>query len=153
MAFIQWLISLVWGGGRTLSTIAEQLRLARLDVLNSKTEQEKIAAQERVDMLTATLADTQNARSSAAGLPRWMAVIGFMIGFPIGLHVFLVVIGTSLAPVIAGGAFDWMLHIPKLPAPFDASEQNVICFFFGSAALVGGANAIASAIAKRGTKA
>jgi hypothetical protein len=148
-AILAFLLKLLGGSGGAIATIATQLRQAQADKLNAKSEQEKVAAQERVDTLTLLLKDQQDARAAARSLPWWMAVLGFMIGFPFALHVFLVGLGTCFQPLIIGGVFDWMLRIPKFPAPLDSSELGIIGFFFGSAAVLGGAQAIAGAIAKR----
>ena len=51
--------------------------------------------------------------------------------------------------VIIGGAFDWMLRIPKLPPPLDQTELGVVAFFYGYAAVSTGLGAVANAIAKR----
>lgn len=148
MGIIKWILS--WFGGGPLKSILSELRLARLDQLNAVSEQEKVKAKERVDTLTLVLADVSVARASAGSLPRWMAVIGFMIGFPFGLHVLLIGIGTSLQPLIFGTWLgDWLLHIPPWPTPLDSQEGAVIAFFFGGLAFVGGATAIAGAIGRR----
>jgi hypothetical protein len=140
---------LAWLASLGIGSIAKQLISAYAQKADAKTEQERIAAQERVDSLNALLKDMQDARVSMRSLPWWMAVLGFMIGFPFALHVFLVGLGTCFQPLIAGGVFDWMLRIPKFPAPLDNSELGIIGFFFGSAAVLGGAQAIASAITRR----
>jgi hypothetical protein len=75
-----------------------------------------------------------------------------MIGFPFALHLFLVGLGTSFQPLLVGGPADWMLHIPKLPPPLDATELGVVAFFYGYGAVVVGSNAVASAIAGRARK-
>jgi hypothetical protein len=142
-------IILGWLGGGPLSTIANALTKAHSDSLNAKTVQEKQAADERVATLAMAYSDTANARQSAKGLPTWMAVIGFMIGIGFAVHLFFITLATTFQPLIVGGWFDWTLHIPKLPAPLDVSEVGVIAFFFGAAAVIGGAGSIAGAIAKR----
>lgn len=144
-----------WLGGGVLSKLFGALNDAYKTKVNAKTEEEKIAAQEHVDTLKAQielernrLADVANARAAAAIYPTWMAVLGFMIGFPFALHLLLVGLGTSFAPLIIVGWFDWMLHIPKLPPPLDQSELEIIAFFFGGMVGV----SIAGAIAKRVSK-
>lgn len=144
---IRWILS--WFGGGPLSKALDALNKAYSDKLNATTERDKIAAQERIDRLHTLAEDTANARASAKGLPGWMAVIGFMIGFPFALHILMVGVGTTFQPLLVGGWFDWMLRIPKWPAPLDQSELGIIAFFFGAAAVIGGSGAIANAIAKR----
>lgn len=137
---------LSWFGGGPLSKIVDALGKAYSDKLSATTEHEQIAAQANIEQLQALLADQQNARAAAKSLPTWMAVLGWMIGFPFALHILLVGIGTSFAPLLGDS---WLLRIPKWPAPLDTSELGIIGFFFGSAAVIGGANAIAGAIARR----
>lgn len=144
MSLISWILS--WFGGGPLSKIVDALGKAYTDKLNAKTEMERIEADERIKILTTLAADTANARQAAAGLPTWMAIIGFMIGIGFALHLLLITLATTFQPLIIGGWFDWTLHIPKLPAPLDVSEVGVIAFFFGAAAVIGGAGSIASAI-------
>lgn len=146
---IQWILS--WFGGGPLSKIVDALGKAYTDKLNARTEAEKTAADERIKTLTVLAADTANARQAASGLPTWMAVIGFMIGIGFAIHLLFITLATTFQPLIVGGWFDWTLHIPKLPAPLDVSEVGVIAFFFGAAAVIGGAGSIAGAIAKRKT--
>ena len=147
MGFI--LAILNWFGGGPLKTVADALTKAHADALNATTEQEKVAANERIQTLTATLADVAAARSAAPAMPWWLAVIAFGIGFSVMLHVALIFIGTTFQPLIAGGPFGWMLHIPGLPPPYDQYEAQVIGFFFGFGAVVTSGNAIAGAIARR----
>lgn len=147
MTILKWILS--WFGGGPLGKIADALTKAYEIKLNARTEEEKIQAQADIDRLHVLAADTANARAAAAGLPTWMAVIGFMIGFPFALHLFFVGMGTTFAPLLVGGVFDWMLRIPKWPAPLDQSELGIIAFFFGASAVIGGAGAIANAIVRR----
>lgn len=147
MGIISWILS--WLGGGPLTKIVDALGKAYADKLNAKTETEKIEADERIKTLAALAADTANARQAAAGLPTWMAVIGFMIGIGFAIHLLFISLATTFQPLIVNGWFDWTLHIPKLPAPLDVSEVGVIAFFFGAAAVIGGAGSIAGAIAKR----
>lgn len=147
MVILKWILS--WFAGGPLKTILGELRQARLDQMNAKGEEDRLAAKERVDTLTLVLADVQGARVAVAGLPTWMAVLGFMIGFPFALHVMMIGLATTFQPLIVDGWFGWTLRIPKLPAPLDVSEVGVIAFFFGAAAVIGGAGSIAGAIAKR----
>lgn len=147
MGILGWILS--WFGGGPLTKIVDALGKAYSDKLNAKTETEKIEADERIRTLTALAADTANARQAASGLPTWMAVIGFMIGIGFAVHLLFISLATTFQPLIIGGWFDWTLHIPKLPAPLDASEVGIIAFFFGAAAVIGGAGSIAGAIARR----
>ncbi len=147
VGILTWILG--WFGGGPLSKVLDALTRAHADALNAKTVSEKTAAAERVATLTQLAADTANARASAGGLPTWMAVIGFMIGIGFALHLFFITLATTFQPLIVGGWFDWTLRIPKLPAPLDVSEVGVIAFFFGAAAVIGGAASIAGAISKR----
>jgi hypothetical protein len=138
---IKWILTFLGGG--PLKTIADALTKAHADALNATTEQEKVAANERIQTLTQSLADVANARSSASTMPWWMAAIAFGIGFSVMLHVALIFIGTSFQPLIVGGSFSWMLHIPGVPPPFDKYEAQVIGFFYGFASIVVGSRNIA----------
>ena len=86
-----------------------------------------------------------NARSSARLYPLWLGILGFLTGIGFALHLLAVTLATTFQPLIAGGIWDWALHIPKLPAPLDGSEINFVAFFFGGL----GVMSIAGAIAKR----
>lgn len=151
---------LSWFGGGVLKSILGEIDSLTKAKLASTNELEKARIQERMDALhvqadqeRARLADVDNARRAAAGLPRWMAIIGFMIGFPFALHICFVGFGTIFAPLVSGGWLDWTLHIPKWPAPLDQSELGIIIFFFGSATVIGATGKIANAImVKRATK-
>lgn len=147
MPILTWILS--WLGGGPLSKALDALNKAYSDKLNATTELEKTAANERIERAHTLAADLANARQAAAGLPTWMAVIGFMIGIGFAVHLLFITLATTFQPLIVGGWFDWTLHIPKLPAPLDVSEVGVIAFFFGAAAVIGGAGSIAGAIAKR----
>lgn len=149
MVFVKWLISLLWGGGETLSSITSALGKAYSDKLSAKTETDKIQAQANIDRLHAVLDDMNNARAAAKNYPWWMALLAFMIGFPFALHLFCVGLATTFQPLIVGGLFDWTLHIPKLPPPLDTSEVGIIAFFFGYAAVSTGLGAVAGAISQR----
>jgi len=150
------LLRLIFGGGSILSSITGEISKLLIAKQNATTEIAKAEIdgrirelQIRADLERARLADVDSARKAAAGLPRWMAVIGFMIGFPFALHICFVGFGTMFAPWIIGGALDGFLHIPKWPAPLDQSELGIIIFFFGSATAISVGNSIAGAIAKR----
>jgi len=143
---------LSWFGGGPLASIINGINTAEKQALEAKTVEERIASQERADRLRALLADTVNARASAATLPWWMAVIAFFIGMPFAIHVSLIGIGTWwVAPrdwstdcrcyVDGTGWLEWTRHIPPFPAPFDLQEANVIGYFFGfgAVAVLGGA--------------
>lgn len=138
-----------WFGGGVLSKILDALTKAHADALNAKSVEEKTAADERVATLTQLAADTANARSSAAGLPWWMATLAFLFGIGFALHTFFIAMGTAFQPIILGGWLDWWLHIPPLPPPYDQSELGIIGYFFGFAAVSGGLGAIAGAIGRR----
>lgn len=140
---------LSWIGGGPLQSILSALNKAYSDKLNAKTEEEKIAANERIATLSTLAADTANARASAASLPWWMALLAFLFGIGFALHTFFIAMGTAFQPIIIGGLLDWLLHIPKLPSPYDQSELGIIGYFFGFAAITGGLGAVAGAIAKR----
>ena len=147
MIFVRWIFS--WFGGGPLGQILDALTKAHADALNAKTEEEKIAAKNRIDTLTALAADTANARQAAAGLPWWMALLAFLFGIGFAMHTFFIATGTAFQPLIVGGWFDWLLHIPKLPPPYDQSEIGIIGFFFGFAAVSSGLGAVAGAINRR----
>lgn len=136
---------LSWFGGGPLKAILDALTKAHADAINGATEQERTAAKERVDTLTELAADAANARQAASTYPTWMGVIGFMVGFGFALHLLLVALATTFQPLIVGGWLDWMLRIPKLPPPLDASEVGLIGFYFGAMSVT----AVAGAIAKR----
>lgn len=140
---LQWILS--WFGGGPLNKVLDALNKAYSDSLNAKTVSEKTAADERVATLTQLAADTANARASAKLYPTWMGVIGFMVGFGFALHLLLVALATTFQPLIVGGTLSWMLTIPKLPSPLDASEVGLIGFYFGAMSVT----SIAGAIAKR----
>ena len=140
---------LSWFGGGPLGQILDALTKAHADAINGATEQERTAAKERVDTLTALAADTANARAAAAGLPWWMATLAFLFGIGFALHTFFIATGTAFQPLIVGGWFDWLLHIPKLPPPYDQSELGIIGFFFGFSAVSSGLGAVAGAITRK----
>jgi hypothetical protein len=140
---LQWILS--WLSGGVLSKILDALTKAHADALNAKTVSEKTAADERVATLTQLAADTANARAGARLYPWWMGLLGFMVGFGFALHLLFVALATTFQPLIVGGALSWMLTIPKLPAPLDASEVALVGFFFGAMSI----HSVAGAIANR----
>lgn len=144
---LEWILS--WFGGSPLGKIVDGLNKAYSDSLNAKTVEEKTAAQERIETLKTLAADTANARQAAAGQPWWMALLAFLFGIGFALHVFFIGIGTAVQPLIVGGFLDWMLHVPKLPAPYDSMELGIAGFFYGYAAVATGAGAVAKAIVGR----
>lgn len=147
--FVKMVLGFFFGGGPTVQAVVDGLTKAHADSLNAKTEEEKIDAKLRIDTLTAALVDLQNARVQLGKQPWWLATIACMIGFGFALHLFLVCVGTAFAPLIVGGVFDWMLHIPKLPDPYDKAQLSVVAFFYGYASVLAGSGKIAAAITQK----
>ena len=143
----KWILSFLGGG--PLNKLIDGLNKAYSDKLNSKNETEKTEANERIEYYKVLLADTTSARQNSANLPWWMATMAFLFGIGFALHTFFIAMGTAFQPLIINGWFDWWLHIPKLPSPYDTSEIGIIGFFFGSAAVLGGTTAIAKAISSK----
>lgn len=146
-----FLLSLLTGSGG----IAGELRKAYEAKVNGKTEDERIAAGERAKTLELQLtaqtereARSKEIRLATAGQPE-MRLLAFMIGGGFALHTLCISLGTTFQPLIKGGVFDWLLHIPPIPEPFGTAELGIIGFFFGYAAVTHSANAIAGAIAQR----
>lgn len=140
---MKWLLSLL--GLDPLGKVLDALNTAYQNKLNATTEQQRIAAQEHIDFLKATLADVQNARNAAASYPWWLAAPMAFIAICMASHVGLIALGTTLQPLIFGSWLGaWLLHIPGLPSPYDVSESGVLQFFFGAGAAMG----ITSIVAK-----
>lgn len=106
-----------------------------------------------VDLAKASIAADIAARANAKEIRLATAgdlgvrVLFFLLGAAFTLHVAAICIGTTFAPLLSSSS--WLLHIPPLPAPFDAYEATIIGFFFGSAVVMTGVQAIAGALARR----
>lgn len=149
LGFFKWLISLVWGGGGTIGKVVDAIAKARVDLANTKVEEEKVVLQNQLETLHSTLADLQDARKSTANQPWWMATMACMFGFPFAVHVVLIGIGTNFAAPLGWEWLQWTLHIPPWPKPYAEAELGIIQFFYGYAAVSTSVAHIANAIVKR----
>jgi len=130
-------------GDNPIKTITDGLVKAHADVLNSKTEQERIEATERLGTLTAAYKDIQDARASAKGLPKWISIPGGFITAAFAVHIVLICIGTFYAAPLnwqvgcrcygdgAAGRWEFTRHIPALPDPVDKGEIALLSLLFG----------------------
>lgn len=123
--------ALAWLTGRGARALLKQLAGAVADRENAATEQARIAAHERVEIIKAELESQRVAaevRKATAG--QWeMRLIVFAAGFPAAAHFACVCLVSAFPGTFPG----WTVH--ALPAPMDQWQGSIILSLFGLSAV------------------
>jgi len=125
---LQFILGLL--GVDPLGKILDGLRGAYADKLKAGNDLARIDADVEIKRLESALALHQEAtriRLATAGFGE-MRLLTFLIALPFVIHVSLVGIGTNFGALFG---WDWALHIPAFPAPFNEWEAQILLSFFG----------------------
>lgn len=138
------LISILnWISGGLLEKITNPLVQAHKDYLNSKNDEEKLLAEQRIKFLEVEQEQRNNQkeiRLATSGF--WeMRLLTFLIALPFVIHLWYVFLDTIDTSV------NW--RIPAFPEPFDQWQAAILLSFFGVTVVGSGIKAIAGAIAYR----